>query len=72
MQAHITNKSDNIIELTKGTMDIQQEMKPTFHKVPINTNFLVTSIATITKDNFRDTEEPTYALIMDQLTTPPN
>ena len=64
MQAHITNKLDNIIELTEGTMDIQQEMKPTFNKVLINTNFLVTSIATFTQDNFRDTEEPTYALNM--------
>ena len=31
MQAHITNKSDNIIELAEGTMDIQHEMKPTIN-----------------------------------------
>ena len=72
MQAHITNRSDNIIELPKSTMHIQKEMKPTFNKVLINTNFLVTSIATITQDNFRDTKEPTYPLNMDQLPTPPN
>ena len=62
MQAHITNKSDNIIELTEGTMDIQQEMKPTFNKVLINTTFLVNSIATINQENFHNTEEPTHSI----------
>ena len=29
MKAHITNTSDDVIELAEGTMEIQNEMKPT-------------------------------------------
>ena len=72
MQAQITNKSDNIIELPEGAMHIQQEMKPTYNKVLINTNFLVTSITTITQDTYHETKEPISALSLDKLTTPPN
>ena len=72
MQAHKTNKSDNVIELAKGSMDIQHEMKPTFNKVLINTTFPVNSVVTINQENFHDMEEHPHGLNINNLTIPPN
>ena len=60
MQAHITNKSDDMIELAEGTMDIQHEMKPTINKVLINANFLVNSITTINQEEILEPGLPTH------------
>ena len=70
MQAQITNKSDNVIELDKSSIDIQHDMKPTFNEVLINTTFPVNSIVTIDRENIYDMEEPHHALNINNLTIP--
>ena len=70
MQAQITNKLDNVIELDKSSIDIQHDMKPTFNEVLINTTFPVNSVVTIDQENFHDMEEPHHALNINDLTIP--
>ena len=47
IRAHITNKSDDVIKIDEGTMEIHNEMIPSNNEVLINTTFLIHSITTI-------------------------
>lgn len=46
IKAHITNTSNDLIDLAKGTMEIQNEMITYNNEVLINTTFLINKITT--------------------------
>ena len=66
VQAHITNRSDNIIELDRHSIKINKGIEPTFNEVLIDTTFPVHTQVPINQEGFYKMEQP-HALNMNNL-----